>query len=136
MRVPGVSSNDVARKAILGSPDVGWYALNYTKYPDAAISYLKFMMSEEEQLEQSKYRGTFSALKSIPAEKLFQENDLRRNIVSVWYKEGEIGGYPDNLSAKEVENEWLRLNPLVLAGKITVEEFAQALQEKRANLKK
>ncbi len=133
MRVPPVKADDPYAGAMIGSCESNAYVSNYSQHPDEAIKFIKFLVTDEEQIQYCKTIGSLPSSKTVPSS-IF-EDALHQQIIK-WTTTDLVAPYMENMMPKDVEAEWLRLNTMVFGGKITAEEFAQKLDEKMASVSK
>jgi len=102
------------------------YVTNQSKNPDLAVKFVKFLVSDAEMKTYTMKIGTFSSTKSIPDS---QYTDPIRQKIAAYLSKGTIVPFIENVTSKQVEHEWLRLNPLALSGALSPEELAKDLQQ-------
>jgi raffinose/stachyose/melibiose transport system substrate-binding protein len=130
MRVPPVSQADKYVKTMIGGPAYAFLVSNYSQHPDEAVLFIKHEMTQEEQKAEFDQIGDLPNLKDFDYSKVTL-SPIHQAIAEKWLKEGAIAGYIDDLSPIEVQNEWYRMNPLVLSGRISVAEHAKILDMKQ-----
>jgi ABC-type glycerol-3-phosphate transport system substrate-binding protein len=104
-----------------------------SKHPELAVKWLSFISSKAEILELLKYQSFVPLRKDIsPAEMGFQPGSLQEKMLS--YKDKHVY-FVDNILIPGVVDEYYKLVPLVLVGKMTPLDFAKAMDAKAAELK-
>ena len=107
---------------------------NDSKNPELAVKLISFLCSKPETLELLKHQTFVPIRKDItPAEMGFAAGSVQEKMFS--YKDHYIY-FVDNILTPGVVDEYYKLCPLVLVGKMTPMQFAQALDAKAAELKK
>ncbi len=105
-----------------------------SKNPELAVKLLSFLSSKAETLELLKNQSFVPIRKDItPAEMGFAPGSIQEKMYS--YKD-KVVYFVDNILTPGVVDEYYKLCPLVLVGKMTPMEFAKALDAKAAEMKK
>ena len=131
MRVPPASVSDPYAPSTIGAAAGMLIIANYSAHQDEAIKFVKFMSSDDEQIAHSLAFGEFPNSKTAPEYLL--EGEINQNIVK-WLKDGNVFMYAIDIQDPKIIWDWAKLNPLVFAGRITPEEFAQQLEDKRKSI--
>jgi raffinose/stachyose/melibiose transport system substrate-binding protein len=104
-----------------------------SKNPELAVKLISFLCSKPEALELLKYQAYVPIRKDItPAEMGFKPGSVQEKMFS--FKDKYIY-FVDNILTPGVVDEYYKLCPLVLVGKMTPMEFAKALDVKAAEMK-
>jgi len=104
------------------------------KDPKLAVKLISFLCSKPEALELLKYQAYVPIRKDItPAEMGFKPGSIQEKMFG--FKDHYIY-FVDNILTPGVVDEYYKLCPLVLVGKMTPMQFAQALDAKAAEMKK
>ncbi len=105
-----------------------------SKNPDLAVKLISFLCSKTESLELLKYQSYVPIRKDItPAEMGFKPGSVQEKMYS--FKNKYIY-FVDNILTPGVVDEYYKLCPLVLVGKMTPLDFAKALDAKALEMKK
>jgi raffinose/stachyose/melibiose transport system substrate-binding protein len=126
IRTPPLAATDKYKDAMVSSCESNIYVTNQSKNPDLAVKFVKFLVSDAEMKTYTMKIGTFSSTKSIPDS---QYTDPIRQKIAAYLSKGTIVPFIENVTSKQVEHEWLRLNPLALSGALSPEELAKDLQQ-------
>jgi spermidine/putrescine-binding protein len=106
---------------------------NNSKNPEMAVKLISFLCSKPETLELLKHQSFVPIRKDItPAEMGFAPGSVQEKIFS--YKNKYIY-FVDNILTPGVVDEYYKLVPLVLVGKMTPLDFAKALDAKAEEMK-
>lgn len=134
MRFPSYTTTDPYVDCLIGSPDGCICLSEYSKCKQQAVLFIKHLISSEEQLEYSKGTGFFPNLKNIDIASLTDTDANFQKMLS-YLNTGKVYYYMFDLQAKEICDFYLRLCPLVLSGKMTAEDFAKQIDDKKATVK-
>ena len=105
-----------------------------SKNPDLAVKLISFLCSKPETMELLKHQSFVSIRKDItPADMNYAPGSLQEKMYS--FKDKYVY-FVDNILTPGVVDEYYKLCPLVLVGKMTPMQFAQALDAKAAEMKK
>jgi len=107
---------------------------NNSKNPELAVKLISFLCSKPETMELLKHQSFVSIRKDItPADMNYAPGSLQEKMYS--FKDKYVY-FVDNILTPGVVDEYYKLCPLVLVGKMTPMQFAQALDAKAAEMKK
>jgi ABC-type glycerol-3-phosphate transport system substrate-binding protein len=134
MHFPSYTSADPYLGCVIGSPDAGIAVSNYSKSKQQAVLFIKHLVSADEQLKSGEVRGTLANLRGLDESQIPNLDENYKKMIG-YVREGKVFYYMFDLQAKEVVDLYLRLCPLVLSGKMTVEDFAKQIDDKKASIK-
>jgi raffinose/stachyose/melibiose transport system substrate-binding protein len=127
-------SSPYATGRVVGGTGGGVVVSNNSKHPELAVKLISFLCSKAETLELLKHQAFVPIRKDItPAEMGFAPGSVQEKMFS--YKDKYIY-FVDNILTPGVVDEYYKLVPLVLVGKMTPMQFAQALDAKALEMKK
>jgi raffinose/stachyose/melibiose transport system substrate-binding protein len=128
------SSSKYATGCVVGGTGGALVVSKDAKDPALAVKLISFLCSKPESLELLKYQSYVPIRKDItPAEMGFKPGSVQEKMYS--FKDHYIY-FVDNILTPGVVDEYYKLCPLVLVGKMTPMEFAKALDAKAAEMKK
>jgi raffinose/stachyose/melibiose transport system substrate-binding protein len=124
---PDISATAKIKDGTIGGPGQVMVVAKNSKYPDTAVKFMSFLNSKAEVLELNKFQT------KVPIRKDVTEADLG-------LKPGSIGSkliqwsknyvfWVDNSLSSPVVDDFNKLLPLVLTGKMTPEELTQQLDK-------
>jgi ABC-type glycerol-3-phosphate transport system substrate-binding protein len=124
---PDISDSAKIKNGTIGGPGQVMVVAKNSKYVDTAVKFMSFLNSKEEVLQLAKFQA------KVPIRKDVMEADLG-------LKPGSIGSkliewsknyvfWVDNSLSAPVVNDFNKLLPLVLTGKMTPLELAQQLDK-------
>lgn len=115
---------------MVGGPSQAYCVTNYSKYPEQAVQFLKFLMSKEE-LIQCITVGNNSAgstpFKVVPPDTF---TDPYSRMLVDFNKTAPLSVFwLDNQLPQEVATELYRMSPLLLSGALTVDQYVAKMDE-------
>jgi raffinose/stachyose/melibiose transport system substrate-binding protein len=127
IKPPEISDTAVIKDSTIGGPGQALVLSKNSKYPETALKFMSFLNSKDEVLKLNEFQV------KVPVRTDVSPEDLGLEPGSV---DAKINGWADNyvfwvdnsLSA-EVANEFNKMLPLVLTGKMTPEELAAQLDK-------
>jgi ABC-type glycerol-3-phosphate transport system substrate-binding protein len=123
-----------ATNSVVGGTGGALVVSKDAKDPKLAVKLISFLCSKPEALELLKYQAYVPIRKDItPAEMGFKPGSIQEKMFG--FKDHYIY-FVDNILTPGVVDEYYKLCPLVLVGKMTPMQFAQALDAKAAEMKK
>lgn len=124
---PEISADAKIKNGTIGGPGQDLVISKNSKYPDTAVKFMSFLNSKAEVLELNKSQT------KVPIRKDVTEADLGLKSGSIgakligWSKDYVF--WVDNSLSAPVVNDFNKLLPLVLTGKMTPEELMQQLDK-------
>jgi ABC-type glycerol-3-phosphate transport system substrate-binding protein len=134
MLFPSYNASDPYADCLIGSPDACICLSNYSKNKQQAVMFIKHLVSKDEQMQYSKDRGYFPNITNVDVSEL-TGTDANFQKMLGYLNTGKVYFYMFDLQAKEITDFYLRLCPLVLSGKMTAEDFAKQIDDKKATVK-
>ncbi|AJY75897.1 ABC transporter substrate-binding protein [Paenibacillus beijingensis] len=135
MRFPDISEKAPITNGGLGGAGSGWVVTEYSAHKKEAVEFIKFMMSKEEKEEQLK--GQLAFIVNVTDVDLSKFTD---NPIMLYMQERASSPnnifWPDNVFPSELSAEISSLASLAITGKMSPEDFAKKLDEKRDELLK
>jgi raffinose/stachyose/melibiose transport system substrate-binding protein len=127
IKPPEISDTAVIKDSTIGGPGQALVLSKNSKYPETALKFMSFLNSKDEVLKLNEFQV------KVPVRTDVSPEDLGLEPGSV---DAKINGWADNyvfwvdnsLSA-EVANEFNKMLPLVLTGKMTPEELVAQLDK-------
>lgn len=132
---PNITQESEIKDAAMGGPGACMAVSNYTKSPNVCVKLLSFMSSKPEVLERYKSYPSYPLRKDISAEELGLDNGsttLAQLTGKLFEFSKNFTFFLDNTMVPEVNNESVKISPLVLTGKMTPQDAAAQLDKKAA----
>lgn len=123
---PEISSDAVIKDSLIGGPGQS-LVVSKNANAEAAVKLLSFLNSRDEFLKFSEFQTVMPVRKDISAEDLGIEEGSIAAKMFEWA--GNYTFWLDNELSGPVVDDFTKLVPLVLTGKMTPEEFAQQLDK-------
>jgi raffinose/stachyose/melibiose transport system substrate-binding protein len=135
MRFPDVSEKAAITDGGLGGAGSGWVTTKYSAHKKESVEFIKFMMSKEEKEEQLKGKLAFIVNVTDVDLSKFTDNPIMLYMQKRASSPNNIF-WPDNVLPSELSAEISSLASLAITGKMTPEDFAKKLDEKRDEILK
>ena len=124
---PDISDTALIKEGTVGGPGQDMVIAKNSKYPDTAIKFMSFLNSKDEVLKLNEFQT------KVPIRKDVTEADLKLEPGSIGAKlikwSQNYVFWVDNSLSAAVVNDFNKLLPLVLTGKMTPLELAQQLDK-------
>lgn len=126
-------NSSYATDCVVGGPGGGVVVSNNSKHPELAVKLISFLCSKPETLELLKHQTFVPIRKDITAAEMgFAPGSVQEKVFG--YKDKYVY-FVDNILTPGVVDEYYKLVPLVLVGKMTPLDFAKALDAKALEMK-
>jgi ABC-type glycerol-3-phosphate transport system substrate-binding protein len=130
--LPDMTTSALIKDTAIGGPGQGMVINKKTKYPELAVEFLSFLNNRENHLELLKN------LSKLPIRTDISLADLGWTDSAIYTRIYDLGQryvyWADNSMIPDVTAEMQKLGAQVITGTMTVEEMAQKLDEKAAEL--
>jgi raffinose/stachyose/melibiose transport system substrate-binding protein len=116
--------------AMVGGPGQGYVVTSYSKHPEEAVKFMKFLVSKDEgsRMITERNHGTGATPYKYISADVFTD-PFSKQLVE-FNKTAAISVYwLDNQMPSEVSAELYRMSPLVLSGSLSALEFSKVLDE-------
>lgn len=131
--IPDFSADAPITGGGIGGPGVALIVSNYSQVKDAAISFVKFLMSEQELLNRANSgEGHLVNLANIDAAEIYDDPFMVQQ--QEWAVQPSTIFWPDNVLPAELTTEIKAQSELAWVGSIDAAEFAAAVDAKRDEL--
>ena len=124
---PDISDTAVIKNGTIGGPGQDLVVSKNSKYPDTAVKFMSFLNSKDEVLKLNEFQNKVPVRKDVTGEELGLEPGSIHSKIIEWSKNYVF--WVDNSLSASVVNEFNKLLPLVLTGKMTPEELAAQLDK-------
>lgn len=132
-KVPDFAADAPITHGGIGGPGNCFIISNYSKNKDAALSFIKFMMSKDEQIEKAKSgQGTLINVTDVDATQYYP--DPLKKVQQEWGAEPSTIFWPDNTLQADLTLEINAQAQLAWTGDLSAADFLQALDDKRDSL--
>jgi len=122
---PEISDTAKIKNGTIGGPGQALVVAKNSKYPETAVKFMSFLNSKAEVLELNKFQTKVSIRKDVTEADLGLEPGSIGSKLVEWSKNYIF--WVDNVLSGPVVDEFNKLLPLVLTGKMTPEELAAQL---------
>lgn len=124
---PDISDTAKIKDGTIGGPGQDLVIAKNSKYPDTAVKFMSFLNSKEEVLKLNEFQTKVSIRKDVTEKDLgLEAGSIGAKLVQ-WSKNYVF--WVDNSLSAAVVNDFNKLLPLVLTGKMTPLELAQQLDK-------
>jgi raffinose/stachyose/melibiose transport system substrate-binding protein len=127
---PEISADAVIKNSTIGGPGQSLVVSKNSTHPDLDVKLLSFLNSRDEFLKFSKVQTVMPVRKDVSAQDLGIEPGSIAAQMFDWA--GRYTFWLDNELSGPVVDDFTKLVPLVLTGKMTPEDFAQQLDKDKA----
>jgi ABC-type glycerol-3-phosphate transport system substrate-binding protein len=128
---PEISADAKIKNATIGGPGQDLVISKNSKYVDTAVKFMSFLNSKEEVLELNKFQTKVPIRKDVTAEDLgVKPGSVSAKLIE-WSKNYVF--WVDNSLSSPVVDDFSKLLPLVLTGKMSPEELAAQLDKDKGN---
>ena len=136
MKIPSLTADAKYPGTIVGGPGQCYVVTSYSKYPDQAVKFMKFLISKEEEETKITQRehGTGATPYKYVSPDVFTDPFSKQ--LQEFSKDSLLIPWMDNQLPAEVAAEFYRLSPLLLSAKMTPEEYAKKLDEQMQKVAK
>lgn len=130
MKIPNLRADAKYPGTVVGGPGQAYIVTSYSKHPDEAVQFLKFLISKEEQETTITERdhGTGSTPYKYVSPEVFVDPFSKQ--LQEFAMNSLLIPWMDNQLPAEVGAEFYKMSPLLLSAKITPEEYCKRLDEK------
>lgn len=129
-KLPDFSETVPVRNSGIGGSGGAFIISNYSKHVDAAVKFVKFVMSQPEQTKQAEDDiGDFINVTDVNLTQVYK--DPIKFEVQEWALEPNAMFWPDNIYPAELTNELAAQAQLAWSGSISPQEFMHRLDVKR-----
>lgn len=130
MLPPDISADAKIKDSLIGGPGQSMVVSKNSKNPEMMVKLLSFLNSKEEVLKLSEFQTIVPVRKDITAEELKLEPGTIASQMFEWSQNYVF--WVDNSLSPAVVDDFNKLLPLVLTGKMTPEELAAQLDKDKA----
>jgi ABC-type glycerol-3-phosphate transport system substrate-binding protein len=124
---PDISSDAKIKDSLIGGPGQSMVVSKNSKNPEMTVKLLSFLNSKEEVLKLSEFQTIVPVRKDVTAEELkLQPGSIAAQMFE-WSKNYVF--WVDNSLSPAVVDDFNKLLPLVLTGKMTPEDFTKQLDK-------
>lgn len=129
-KLPNFNDAVTIRDTGIGGAGTALIVSSYTKHPDEAVKFIKFLLSKDEQEQQAKTNlGGLINVSDVDVSKIYTE-PLRLQ-EQQWALEPNAMFWPDNVYPAELTSELGAQAQLAWTGKISPQELGKRLDAKR-----
>jgi raffinose/stachyose/melibiose transport system substrate-binding protein len=132
IKMPNFSPEAPIQDGGIGGAGTAFIVSNYSQVKDEAVSFIKFLMSKEEQtLKAESGEGSLLNVTDVDTAPYYEP---LKQIQQEWANEPSTIFWLDNLYPVELTNEIKAQSQLAWTGQISAEDFLAAIDAKRDEL--
>lgn len=127
--VPALTADAKHLGAIVGGPGNAFVVTSYSKNPDTAVQFIKFLSKPDEIAQEITVRyhgGNLTWCTSVPDSVI---TDPTTKMIKSLITSDNVIPWMDNQLPASVSSELYRMDPLMLSGKMTAEDFSKQLDD-------
>jgi raffinose/stachyose/melibiose transport system substrate-binding protein len=134
IKIPNYSAEAPIKDGGIGGAGTAFIVSNYSQNKEAAVNFIKHLMSKEEQELKASSFEAVSLLNVTDVDATALYNDPLTNVQQQWATEPSTIFWLDNLYPSELTSEIKAQSQLAWTGQITAEEFLAKADAKRDEL--
>ncbi|MCD9020330.1 ABC transporter substrate-binding protein [Cohnella silvisoli] len=130
MKIPDFSESAVVHNGGVGGSGAGFVVSKSSKYPEEAVKFILFLLSEEEQIARFKDGyGKLLNVTNVEVGKFTDDPYIIRQ--QQWANEPSTIFWPDNIYPSELSTYISSMNSLVIKKQLPAADFLSKLDQKR-----